>query len=320
MKKIIFIILTALITCPIFSQSYFPDSSAIWNVSTNNLGTGELHYGLKGDSLINDTLYNKVYLITDTTFNSMYLKEFVGGVRQNAGKVWFRPDTANGFTEFLLYDFTKNIGDTIWHNANLAPTSFNGSCFPNISYYSGYCISIIKDKYTENGYEKFTVETHATYNESAYPIVQHDWIVGIGSSLGLFWQHYIPIITTGGGCSNPLTFQLACFKQNDTVKYINNPSCSTCYCDITEGFKEQNTDGVIVFPSPVKNNLKLELPGFVNLKNVQVSIYDINGKQKRLLSTTEHEITVDVSQLIAGIYLLKISSNNYNEVVKFVKE
>lgn len=74
-----------------------------------------------------------------------------------------------------------------------------------------------------------------------------------------------------------------------------------------------------ISPFPVITNLNLEIPESANLKNAKLSIYDIDGKQQCLLSPTEHKITLDVSQFSSGIYLLKISSNDYNGTVKFVK-
>jgi len=84
----------------------------------------------------------------------------------------------------------------------------------------------------------------------------------------------------------------------------------------------QNMEEVSIIhlsPSPVITNLKLEIPESASLKNTQLSIYDINGKQQYRLSPTEHKITLDVSQFSSGIYFLKVCGGDYNGIVKFIK-
>ncbi len=91
MKKYIFILII-FITSKVFCQSNFPDSNAIWNVNIVGSGpTEEILYGLKGDTLINDTLYNKLYTLSDTTLSDENLKNYIGGFRMEGQKVLFKP-------------------------------------------------------------------------------------------------------------------------------------------------------------------------------------------------------------------------------------
>ena len=118
MKKYVLILLI-LISVKAFSSSTFPDSNAIWNVNIEGSGPiKEVLYGLKGDTLINDTIYNKLYTLSDTTLSNENMKDYIGGFRQEGQKVWFKPAY---WTEpnILLYDFSASVGDTVWHNACL---------------------------------------------------------------------------------------------------------------------------------------------------------------------------------------------------------
>jgi hypothetical protein len=119
MKKHIFILII-FITSKVFGQTNFPDSNAIWNVNyINSVGTptDEMLYGPKGDTLINDTLYSKLYTLSDTTLSDENLHDYIGGFRQDSHKVWFKPAYWS-YKDILLYDFSASVGDTVWHNGS----------------------------------------------------------------------------------------------------------------------------------------------------------------------------------------------------------
>lgn len=78
------------------------------------------------------------------------------------------------------------------------------------------------------------------------------------------------------------------------------------------------TNKVMVFPNPVKNNLKIKSEKSIN----SVSIYDING---RLLNhfnpiNLNTEYKLEVSHLVEGIYILNIESGNRKQSIEIVKE
>ena len=67
-----------------------------------------------------------------------------------------------------------------------------------------------------------------------------------------------------------------------------------------------------IYPNPTKDYLTFE--GFNT--NINVTVYDVLGKQVRVKNVTNGE-TLNVSELAAGIYTIKIN----NEVTsKFIKE
>jgi hypothetical protein len=287
---------------PVYCQVSFPDSNAIWNiniVSSEGIPTGNMMYGLKGDTLINDTLYHKLYLLADTTLEDENLKEYLGGFRQDSQRVWFKPNQFNT-TEFLLYDFSGQLDDTIWHNAglyiynNLGHEFFTGG--------SGVLYSVIVDIYEYHGLKKFVLFS------SLPPIEQDEWFEGIGSIYGLF----CPILSLVIGGDH---YNLACFKQNDTVKYENNMQCNRCFCGGYIGTvgEKKNTDGIVVFPNPADNSLSIEIEKPFN--NAGIEIIDEKGSViycKELL-----ENPVNVSNISKGIYFIKLKIDG-DEIVKKV--
>ena len=118
MKKLTFLLILLLISIFSNSQTYytFPDSNAIWSQVSKNIYDGTIHkhrFGLYGDTIINSKTYSKIYSLYDSTLihpNSTYY----AAIREDSLKRVYILFV--GFPEILLYDFSLNIGDTIWYD------------------------------------------------------------------------------------------------------------------------------------------------------------------------------------------------------------
>ncbi len=78
---------------------------------------------------------------------------------------------------------------------------------------------------------------------------------------------------------------------------------------------------MIVHPNPVKNVLKVRLNNYSG--NAVVDVYDMNGKKVRTIQQSVQngsDITLDVSALQAGIYMIKLNLAGKILQQKFVKE
>jgi len=288
MKKYIFILII-FITAKVYSQTHFPDSNAIWNVNyINSVGTPthEMLYGLKGDTLINDTIYNKLYTLLDTTLFDESLQDYIGSFRQESHKVWFKPAYWT-YQDILLYDFSASVGDTVWHNGS----AYYG--YPTFEI--GYIYSIIME-IEDNGLKTYKVERKGEIGGGAC-----EWYENIGSNFGLF----------GSIIQFPLvgdTYNLACFKHNDTVKYKNNLICNKCFCSGLSGIEEKknNADWINIFPNPVQSSLSIK----VNkpYSNIKVEIIDVKGGIIYKKKSLDSPITLNAS--IHGIYFVKLSVDN----------
>lgn len=281
-----------------FGQVNFPDSNAIWNVNIRS--TGEILYGLKGDTLINDTLYNKLYTLSDTILSVENLQDYIGGFRQEGQKVWFRPAYWS-YQDILLYDFSASIGDTIWNNGG---AHYNYS--QQIVFGYGHEYSIIQGIDTENGIKTYFI-TRGTDQSPG------KWYEGIGSNFGLF----------GSIVQFPLagdTYNLACFKHNDTVKYQNNLKCNKCFCGgggsggIDE--KKYNTEWISIFTNPSKNLLAIEVQK--PYSKIMVEIFDEQGSVVYKKETLNSPITLDA--FMRGIYFIKLSVDDETITKKIIIE
>jgi len=287
------------------SQNVFPTSDAIWNIQINGK---EYYFGLSGDTIINDMLYNKLYLLNDTTLNIDSEDEYVGAFRQEGGKVWYRPSNFSlcynigREGETLLYDFSKNIGDTIWHN--LIYQEYEYYMEENITASKVYDIidsgdgRIVKTKqYINQGYDG-TIDL--------VPMMgQYDsWKEGIGSlNSGLFWFLYEPPMD--GGWS----FKLICFKQGNEVKYIDNPICNSCFCWSTAGISEKNDIQLEV----IYENNRIWIKGENLVFPCELKLFSSIGQLvlERKLQSDMEEIPIN---LLKGIWLYQIQRNR--EIVK----
>ena len=79
------------------------------------------------------------------------------------------------------------------------------------------------------------------------------------------------------------------------------------------GIDEETAAAISVFPNPCQNTLQVQCP----LQNAQLLLYDMYGKMVLAVPADKEVTSLDMSQLAAGLYLLKVSQDNH--VVKSVK-
>ena len=186
MKKF-YLFLAMCMATSALAQNSFPTSNAIWNVKIvkeNVLGhdlppplpfNENVLYCIEGDTTINGTQYNKLYNLNyknnyDTVFIAEHVNKyiFLGGLREENQKVWFRMENQ----EYLLYDFSASIGDTVWHN--LVISNANVCYLP----YNEYSYSVIQNIQIINGIKQLY-----TYTNLGNANI---WIEEIGGYNGLF--------------------------------------------------------------------------------------------------------------------------------------
>ncbi len=229
MKKILHLTLVLFFSVQLLSAiEYvpFPTRNAQWNVLITTspsefqyvAGQNLLRYSLQGDTVINNILYNKLCVNNGTDDNPVYVG--IGGLREENkviyytglgyGRAYYRakPQKAkeikncapsiNLYSDFevVLYDFNKQVGDTI----------------PWI--YSYNIISKIDSVKINGSYRK-------RYNfEWGNEVI----IEGIGSVVnGLLGTLQMEFVTCGGSFS----VEHVCFSQNGKTLYLN-PKFTDC--------------------------------------------------------------------------------------------
>ncbi|NOZ47908.1 MAG: T9SS type A sorting domain-containing protein [Chlorobi bacterium] len=182
--------------------------------------------------------------------------------------------------ELLLYDFSKNVGDTIYFGN--PPTNYVESVIENID-----TIQI------DNTLRK-------VYHFKNYSWVE--WIEGIGNTRGL-------LFTSGDLPSNGIWGNLICFKQNDEILYFNN-GFDECMPTIS-GIPINKTFQIYVFPNPSAKNINISFP---TNETGTLAIYNIDGKkvfENKIYNSKEFEI--NLSNIAQGMYLL-VFKNKDNKI------
>jgi hypothetical protein len=297
MKNFILILMT-IYSFPAFCQVSFPDSNAIWNINiVNSSGAhkNEMLYGLKGDTLINDTLYNKMFILSDTTLNSENLKEYLGGFRQDGSKVWFRPKYEK-VKEFLLYDFGMQVGDTIWYNSSLYINTEGGHNFVVDSKFN-----VVQDINSENNVTRFIL--YCDYNR------QDEYISGIGSIYGPFGS-IIQIPLSGN------SYHLACFKQNTTVQYQDNLICDKCFCTGLTNTPENKckVDWVKLYPDHAHNSFSIGIDK--PYSKIEIEIFDERGRIIYNEKSLKNPIIINSPYF--NFYLLKLTIDDEMIIEKVI--
>ncbi len=90
----------------------------------------------------------------------------------------------------------------------------------------------------------------------------------------------------------------------------------TLSSDITSGLENMNSDKIVVYPNPTSNNL------YIQSEDIIQSIYiaDLTGKQILFIQPkTNGEITIPVSSLNAGTYIICIKTEHKQIIKKIIK-
>jgi len=270
-----------------WSEKKYFGTDACW---TYSYGIDRSQSYLNSDTILNGITYKKVfYRLPD-------LKEsYSGAIREEGGKVYANINTGyNKIGNFLLYNFTVNIGDTIQSVLN------NGSelSFPLIVTNIEYIFLLDGEKRKMISFD-----------------MCNPWIEGIGSVNGLFYPAYT--LTTGLD-----TPHLICFKQNNTELYKATDWCQhdNC-CDLLTGMAE--TQACIklstIVPNPTQDYAMLQFMN-QNVSCTSVEIIDFLGQCiKTITSNGRLEYKLDLTTYPAGIYFVLVHSLYGNEVHKIIK-
>jgi len=143
--------------------------------------------------------------------------------------------------------------------------------------YTGYVSDYWLDtNHTIHGNGPHTIAQNVTYNTNSFAYV-----------------------VRSGACTDTSNFQ--------EVTFVN------CLLDIEQ---TNNINSFTVYPNPAKNQLTINN---VQLTIKNIEILDITGKETNIVCNSEQNeesISIDISNLKAGIYFIKVGNN----IAKFIKE
>ncbi len=137
------------------------------------------------------------------------------------------------------------------------------------------------------------------------------------------------LLTSGTTAGNPAITEFS-YLSGDVVHIKGNAmhSVSTTQkeyikkyfldCNATLGADDvKNIKSIEVYPNPVSNNIKIQVN--TNLVGTEYTLYNILGSTVLYGKVNSENITVDISTIPKGIYLLSIGKS-LNQIFKIVKE
>lgn len=109
------------------------------------------------------------------------------------------------------------------------------------------------------------------------------------------------------------------FIVNNSVTYSASLTCMSEFSQPFEFYPEPDSDGMVVFPNPVRNG-KIGVETVQNLVNATVQIIDANGVIHKTykIQKFESQKTFDISDLNAGVFFIRITSAAFNGTKKIV--
>jgi hypothetical protein len=239
-----------------------------------------------------------MYRDTSYTFNWATAK-YTCALREQYKKVFII--VPNSSSELLLYDFTKNVGDTV-------EVYGLGLNYPN-------SIKLKIDSISStiiNGVARKTYKFNAngSYHTDEY------WYEGIGSSFGFL----TPFLSVSDNI-----FSLKCNAKNDTLYYLRNsignflcspvePNNSCEYTQIATSINDFSAESSFtIFPNPSNDKINVQ----TDLKINNIIIFNSIGQEVR---TTKNKL-IDIYNLEKGFYFIRLTTeNNRNGIIKFIKE
>jgi hypothetical protein len=241
---------------------------------------------IHNDTIINSIIYSKVYKISgsDTSIHNPSSNDYYAAIRNDIPNrkvyVYFK----DSLQESLLYDFSKNEGETI-HN-----------------FYHGmwldYTISNIDSVLIQGSYRK---QFHFSSSGEI-------WIEGIGSRDGLFYPKF-PIPT----CY--CYWILGCVWHNDSLLYLNPDLLSACYPTKMDEIKLNNVE-ITLLPNPAWNKLTIALSDFKTPDELNLFIYNEQGQLLLQQNHYQNNTEIDISSLKQGFYIAKILLNDEKYFLK----
>ena len=77
---------------------------------------------------------------------------------------------------------------------------------------------------------------------------------------------------------------------------------------------------IMVFPNPVNNQLNFTFNDTILADIISIQILDINGRVIKNIKTIHPQLSVDLNNLNAGIYLVKVKTTKANYTSKIIKK
>lgn len=263
---------------PLFAQTNFPfpSADAVWSVSSKTQWWFDTYadnhkYTVMGDSVLNGIAYKKYYHCPDSILNPSNLS-FYALLRQDTQTQRSYVVYANDTSEYLLYDFSLQVGDTLSD-----PSYYLGW------WWSDHSVTVTQVSFDDSGRKKIHLSTLET------------WIEGIGSSKGLFNRTHLEL-------ADEAELELLCFEQNGETIYQKYPNI--CHYTSITGIETPTNANFVVSPNPA--NQTLSINSYQYSQEATFELYNILGQVTIITPLLTKEEQIDINNLPAGTYFYQI--------------
>lgn len=168
-----------------------------------------------------------------------------------------------------------------------------------------------------------------TGNGAGY--LSHSYTVSgniIDLSVCFWYNNTLPILNFNNDFFIPLPISTTDYVVNTTLfnsssqtncEYLpTGQSQSTIFLG-TNNFDKKTNNQLTISPNPNDGNFTLDF-ATESFSNVEISLYDLLGKLVYKKIPNEKLVAVSLPNLPAGIYVVKVSNETFNETIKFVKQ
>lgn len=283
--KKLFLLIISLAT--LFASGYGQDTTRQWNVlvydetllPTHPFPTWDTYIQKTiGDTLINDTLYQKLYVSHDSLFAN---KEYKAAIRFDSSRIFVRFSH-----DELFYDFNLEDRDTaeVYHGG----------------YNRLYHVRIDSTDSVEMGGIQ-RKRLFVTYFEEGHDVTFQDiWIEGMGSKKdGLLLR--VCYFCTGNGYVE----SVLCYKENDRLLY-SDTAYNTCFYQNVETRIKQKppTQSLHIYPTILTSSRVVHIHAAERIKCIRV--FNVQGREVCRRTPNVRSLSLHLNQLNAGVYILKI--------------
>lgn len=294
MKNNSLLLITALIAIPLFSQNYTPllDEVDEWHFTTCYFGCHTDVYYTDGDTLVDGKQYKILdgYHYISRTF---LLREDI-----QEKKVYLNLVLNSGNEEYLLYDFSLNVGDSIQMQNPITPFPRDGGFF---------ILDSIVGKPLVNGniYDFFYFSPSPSNTISTWDAV---WVEGVGS---------LSIVTAPGGDPNFFGVgEVSCFFKGNDLFYTNLEILDECNSVLSAKSKSSMEEMVLFKPNPGTRHY------ITHAEQIgQVNIFSLQGKKvMSVIPDGKALLTLDLYDLKQGMYFIVVlNSSGEKRVFKVLR-
>jgi hypothetical protein len=246
---------------------------------------------LSTDTLLAGKTYHKI--INRTPNDKSHPTNYGGGIREENGKVYFKYTAEATVNEYLMYDFSLTVGDTI------------RSTYPTGYLSKKPVVMRIDTIVLQNGEKRKNFHTQL-----------FSYMEGIGSPGGFFSVFNENLCT----CDPEYSNVLVCFKKGVTNLYTNNTWCSdgTC-CDVLMANPKVAEDIFKISINQTRN--KISVYSVASMQHYKFELLDIKASILIQYNLSLNENTINISNLEKGLYLYRISANGVlQKAGKLVKQ